>query len=123
MIWKRGAQEAAIDAALADWCRDQTPQAVEARLQECGVAAHVVASPDDLARDPQLAAWGHFQSLPRSDGTPAYHESCRFALSRTPARTERAAPEYGRDTRAVLTRVLELDPAHIAELERDGVLT
>ncbi len=119
----RQAQEAMIDAALAAWCRDQTPQAVETRLQARGVAAHVVASPDDLARDAQLAAWGHFQSLPRTDGTPAYHESCRFALSRTPAQTLRAAPDYGRDTRAVLSGLLGLDPAQIAQLEQDGVLT
>ena len=119
----RRAAEVEIDALLAQWCRDQTPQAVEQRLQACGVAAHVVASPADLAIDAQLEAWGHFQTLPRTDGTPAHHEACRFQLGLTPAKTLRAAPEYGRDTRQILAEYLGLDAAQIDQLEKDGVLT
>ncbi|MCA0869260.1 CoA transferase [Seohaeicola saemankumensis] len=119
----RYADEAAIDAALAAWCRGQSAQAVEDRLQAAGVAAHVAASPADLAADPQLAAWGHFQTRPRSDGTPAHHETCRFQLSLTPAEVTRAAPEYGRDTQQVLIDWLGMDPAEIAGLEAAGVLT
>ena len=119
----RRAAEAELDTILADWCRDQTPEAVELRLQSRDVAAHVVASPADLAADAQLGAWGHFQTLPRTDGTPAHHEACRFQLGLTPAQTSRAAPEYGRDNRQILTDYLGLDAVQIDALERDGVLT
>jgi crotonobetainyl-CoA:carnitine CoA-transferase CaiB-like acyl-CoA transferase len=119
----RKSHEDRIDAALAGWCRDQKAQAVEDRLQARGVAAHVAASPADLAADPQLAAWGHFQTRPRTDGTPAHHEACRFKLSLTPAEVTRSAPEYGRDTAKVLRDWLGLDTAEIAELEASGVLT
>lgn len=119
----RRAAEVEIDARLAQWCRDQPPQAVEQRLQACGVAAHVVASPADLAIDAQLEAWGHFQTLPRTDGIPAHHEACRFQLGLTPAKTLRAAPEYGRDTRQILAEYIGLDAVQIDQLERDGVLT
>ena len=119
----RRAVEAEIDTILADWCRGQPPEAVELRLQGRGVAAHVVASPADLAADAQLGAWGHFQTLPRTDGTPAHHEACRFQLGLTPAKTGRAAPEYGRDNRQILADYLGLDAAQIDALERDGVLT
>ena len=119
----RKAGEDAIDAALADWCRGQTPQAVEDRLQARSVAAHVAASPADLAADPQLAHWGHFQTRPRPDGTPAHHEACRFRLSLTPAEVQRAAPAYGRDTDKVLRDWLGLDAARIEELEAAGVLS
>lgn len=119
----RKAAEARIDRALADWCRTQDAGAVEARLQSKGIAAYVVASPADLAVDPQLAAWGHFQTTPRTDGTPAHHEACRFQLSLTPAEVRRSAPEYGRDSREVLSGWLDLSPAEIDRLAAAGVLT
>ncbi|MEZ5676783.1 MAG: CoA transferase [Thalassovita sp.] len=119
----RKASEDAINAGLAAWCQDKTPNQAEAILQRAGVAAAVVASAKDLAEDAQLAAWGHFQTTPRTDGTPAHHESCRFQLSLTPAQVMRSAPEYGRDTRAVLAEWLHLDTARIDQLETDGALT
>lgn len=119
----RIAQEGLIDAALADWCRDKPAAEVEHLLQKVGVAAGVVASPTDLAEDPQLTAWDHFQTTPRSDGTPAHHEACRFQLSDTPADVRLAAPDYGRDTDQVLRDWLGMDEGQIAELHETGVLT
>jgi crotonobetainyl-CoA:carnitine CoA-transferase CaiB-like acyl-CoA transferase len=72
--------------------------------------------------DPQLAAWGHFQNTSRTDGTPAYHEACRFQLSLTPAEVRRSAPEYGRDSRGVLSEWLDFCPAEIDRLVAAGVL-
>lgn len=119
----RKAGEAKIDAVLNAWCKDREAQDVETVLQAKGVAAYVAASPADLAADPQLAAWGHFQNTPRTDGTPAHHEACRFQLSLTPAEVRRAAPEYGRDTRDVLSGFLGMDAAEIDRLAAEGVLT
>ena len=118
----RHADEARIDEALAAWTREMTAQEAEDLLQDAGIAAHVVASPDDLARDPQLAALGHFASTPRADGTPAWHEACRFVLSGTPALTAFAAPHFGRDSDAILTE-LGLPPDRIAQLHANGILT
>lgn len=119
----RKAAEDSIDAALTDWCQGQEAGAVEARLQARGVAAHVVASPDDLAADQQLKDWGHFAQLPRSDDTPSHFETCRFQLSATPAKVMRAAPHYGRDTDTVLSAWLGHDAEEIARLRAAGVLT
>jgi crotonobetainyl-CoA:carnitine CoA-transferase CaiB-like acyl-CoA transferase len=83
----------------------------------------VAATPADLAADAQLAHWGHFETRPRTDGTPAHHETCRFQLSLTPAEVRVAAPEYGRDTNLVLRDWLGLDEARIAELREAGALT
>ena len=114
--------EAEIDAALADWTRELTAQEAEDLLQDAGIPAHVVASPDDLAHDPQLAKLGHFASTPRSDGTPAWHEACRFVLSHTPAQTTLCAPHFGRDTTAILTG-LGLTPDQIEALETANIIT
>lgn len=117
----RRAEEERINKALVTWCRDQKAGQVEERLQARGVAAHVAAAPADLEADPQLNEWGHFQSMPRTDGTAAHHEACRFQLSLTPADVRRSAPEYGRDTRRVLTDWLGMDRALLDRLDRDGV--
>ncbi|MBY6159144.1 CaiB/BaiF CoA-transferase family protein [Pseudooceanicola nitratireducens] len=119
----RIAQERMIDSALADWCQGRDAAEVAALLQEAGVAAAVAATPADLAADTQLAHWGHFETRPRTDGTPAHHETCRFQLSLTPAEVSVSAPEYGRDTDLVLRDWLGLDDARIAELREAGALT
>ena len=119
----RRTSEARIDAALSDWCRDKFAADVVALLQGAGVAAAVAAAPVDLAADADLAAWDHFQTRPRGDGSPAHHEACRFKLSATPAEVGRAAPDYGRDTAAVLRDWLGLSDARIEELRAGGVLT
>ena len=119
----RRAAEGEIDAALAGWCRDRPAADMADRLCAAGIAAAVVASPADLAKDPQLAAWEHFQTRPRGDGSPAHHEACRFRLSLTPAEVRRAAPDYGRDTDAVLRDRLGMGRAQIEALRAAGVLT
>lgn len=118
----RQAAEEAIDAQLADWCRTRDASEVEALLQARGIPAHVVASADDLAADPQLAAWGHFLRLDRPDGTPSWIEACRFALSATPGVPARAAPHYGRDTETVL-RDAGMSAGDLAALAAAGTLT
>lgn len=118
----RLAGQAQIDAALAEWCSTQDADQVEALLQATGVAAHVVASTHDLARDPQLAEWGHFVRVPRSDGSVSIVEACRFSLSDTPAITQLSAPDYGRDTQVILDKVLGYDATQVAALQKAGAL-
>lgn len=118
----RIAKEEMIDNALSEWCSHKSATEVEHLLQQAGVAAAVAANPSDLAEDPQLAAWDHFQATPRSDGTSAHHEACRFKLSDTPADVRLSAPEYGRDTDHVLRKWLNLDEDQIAELYETAVL-
>ena len=112
-----------IDGVLADWCASRAAPEVAAALQAVGVAAAVTATAADLAVDAQLAAWDHFQTQPRGDGSPAHYEACRFQLSVTPGEVRRAAPVYGRDTEAVLRDWLGYDAARIAALQEAGALT
>lgn len=112
-----------IDTILADWCRSRSAPELASALQAVGVAAAVAATAADLAKDAQLAAWDHFQTMPRGDGSLAHHEACRFQLSGTPGEVQRAAPVYGRDTEAVLQDWLGYDATRIAALQEAGVLT
>ena len=59
----RTAHAAALAAVLDAWARPQTAEALVARLQAAGVPAAVVATPADLADDPQLRARGWWRRV------------------------------------------------------------
>jgi crotonobetainyl-CoA:carnitine CoA-transferase CaiB-like acyl-CoA transferase len=118
----RAAAQGQIDAALSEWCATQDAEQIETFLQAKGVPAYVVASTHDLAQDAQLAEWGHFVRVPRSDGSVSIVEACRFDLSETPAITQLSAPDYGRDTEAILNDVLGYSSDQIDALHLSGAL-
>ena len=49
-------------------------------------------------------------------------EACRFILSETPAKIERASPDYGRDNDYVLSEILNYPPKDIEKLQASGAL-
>ncbi|MBV8771226.1 MAG: CoA transferase [Deltaproteobacteria bacterium] len=84
--------------------------------------AHVVQDASDLYRDPQLQHRHHFVTLSHSELGQTWVENSRFALSRTPARVERAAPMLGEHNQFVLEHILGYDEGRIAELVGAGSL-
>lgn len=60
---ERWCAAAGPDARFAAWARAQPAEAAVARLQAGGVAAAVVATPADLAADPQLRARGWWRRV------------------------------------------------------------
>ncbi|MGR3453089.1 CoA transferase [Pseudooceanicola sp.] len=118
----RKANEARIDAALAEWCAAQESTDVETRLQAKGIPAHIAASAEDIYADPQIRHWHHFIEVPRGNGEMSVVEACRWHLSRTPAEPPRSSPDYGRDNLTVLRDLLQYDAARIETLEQAGVL-
>ena len=101
----RLAQEAVLDAALAEHTRPLDAFALMHRLQAAGIEAGVVQTCDDLLRDPQLAHRGHFVRLAhRHLGELAFeHYGIRF--SENPRRIETPAPDLGEHTQSVLGAV------------------
>jgi crotonobetainyl-CoA:carnitine CoA-transferase CaiB-like acyl-CoA transferase len=118
----RKANEARIDAALAEWCAAQESTDVETRLQAKGIPAHIAASAEDIYADPQIRHWHHFIEVPRGNGEMSVVEACRWHLSRTPAEPPRSSPDYGRDNLTVLRDLLQYDAARIETLEQAGAL-
>lgn len=118
----RRANADALDALVAAWTGTQDPHAAEAALQEVGVPAAVLATSEDLCRDPQLAHREHVQQVthPTYGTTPI--EGSRFRLSRTPAVKHEAAPTLGRDNDQVLREILGYDEERVTELVIAGAL-
>ncbi len=119
----RLAHEAELDGQMAAWTRARTPHETQRLLQEAGVPAAAVQTPEQrIDLDPNTAAWGlwpeveHLQmGRVRVDGVPVH-------LSGTDWRIERAAPCLGQDNDYVFGEILGLAPAEIAALRDEGVL-
>src|SRR5262249_28048253 len=119
----RSAHAAELDALVAAWTRDLDADELMERLQAAGVAAGRVADAADLcARDPQLAARGHFVDVPTPEGGTVRLDGPAVLLSETPARVRGPGPLLGEHTDEVLHEVLGLDPNEIAALRADGVV-
>src|SRR5439155_932372 len=87
---------AELDRLVAAWSRTQVAEEAMALLQTAGVAAGVVANAEDLcARDPQLAARGHFVEVPTPEGRTVRIDGPPFLLSDTPARLGGPGPLLG----------------------------
>src|SRR5262249_26410410 len=119
----RAAHAAELDALVAAWTRDLDADELMGRLQAAGVAAGRVADAADLcARDPQLAARGHFVDVPTPEGGTVRLDGPAFLMSETPARVRGPGPLLGEHTDEVLHGLLGLDAEEIVRLRADGVV-
>src|SRR5262249_59629308 len=110
----RLAHAAELDRLVAEWTRTQDADEAMARLQSAGVIAGRVADAADLcARDPQLAARGHFVDVPTPEGRVVRMDGPPFLLSETPARVSGPGPLLGEHTDEVLRGVLGLSEEEI----------
>ncbi|MFB9764492.1 CoA transferase, partial [Nocardioides kongjuensis] len=95
-----------------------------ADLQAQGIAAHPVRDGRDLVDlDPQLAARGFYRTLTHPIAGPVLHEGLVEHLAATPGALTAPAPLLGQHTDELLTELLGLDPAELATLHQEGVLS
>ena len=117
----RHANAEALDLVLGELARVHDGNALEARLQARGIAAHTVQDSAAGCADPQLEARGHFVRIESGDAYTIV-EDTRSRLSRTPARIRHGIPTMGRDNWEILTGLLGYDEARVAELAAAGVI-
>jgi crotonobetainyl-CoA:carnitine CoA-transferase CaiB-like acyl-CoA transferase len=111
-----------LDTLVNEWTRRLEAHEIEHRLQARGVPAHVVQNPHDMFEDTQLRYRNHFVEVPHPELGTMWVENSRFALSKTPARVERAAPMLGEHNQYVLEHILGYGEDRIAELVAAGAL-
>ena len=90
-----------LDAAIGEWTRGWQAEALMYLLQEAGVPAGVVQTPEDLRNDPQLAHRGHFWTLDHPTMGRRAYDGPTFRLSETPANLHKGAPLLGEDNEYV----------------------
>ena len=110
-----------LDAAIGDWSRRRSVQAVLQALDAASVPAGKIYTVADIAADPHYAARGMLQQVTMSDGSILAVPGFVPKLSLTPASHRRHAPALGQDTDAVL-REVGLSDEQIAQLHARGVV-
>ena len=119
----RRAARGRIDEALRGWCAGQDGHALAARLKAAGAPASAVLRPSDLYHDAQLAHRGFFVTLEHPVMGPTPYDGLATIFSETPGVLSKAAPLLGEDTHHVLTELLGLSAAEVAEFAAAGALT
>jgi crotonobetainyl-CoA:carnitine CoA-transferase CaiB-like acyl-CoA transferase len=112
-----------LDAWLAQWTSGHQAEEVEARLQDAGVPAGIVAGAQDVCRrDPQLAARDHFVDVTTPAGDTVRLDGPPFPPDDGFARVRGPGPLLGEHTRAVLAQILGLAPDELDALEASGAI-
>jgi crotonobetainyl-CoA:carnitine CoA-transferase CaiB-like acyl-CoA transferase len=118
----RRARADLLDERLAKACARRAGPELEARLLAAGVPAALVLDGADVARDAQLAARGHFLTIPHPEGGTTTIEGPRTLLSESPAQPGREVPTLGRDNDRILREILGYDDERCTELVIAGAL-
>lgn len=118
----RKANEGALDEAVGAWTALLTADEIEQRLVAEGVPVHRVSTAPDTFADPQLAARGHYITVPNPELGPIVVEASRLVLSRTPAQVRWAGPVLGQHNEDVLRGILGMDDEAIGDLIAQGAL-
>jgi crotonobetainyl-CoA:carnitine CoA-transferase CaiB-like acyl-CoA transferase len=115
-VAERHEQHDELDEIIAGWARGQDGVALMHRLQDVGVAAHIVANSPEYTADPQIIHRGQQVEVPHAKQGTTIVDASRFALSRTPAQVTYGGPTLGEHSFDILTEVLGYDSDRIAEL-------
>ncbi|MDH3679007.1 MAG: CoA transferase [Acidimicrobiia bacterium] len=110
-----------LDEAIAAWTVGFTNTDLATRLQGVGVAAHVVATNEDILQDSHVMESGWYQARPSSRFTRDLFSGYPIRMSETPGSWERAGPSSGEHTVEVLTGVAGMSEDEVAKLIDDGL--
>ncbi len=105
-----------LDAVIEARTRGYDGNELMYRLQDVGVAAHVVQNSPEYTADPQVRHRGQQVEVPHAKQGTTVVDASRFVLSRTPASVSYGGPTLGEHTFEVLTEVLGYDSDRIADL-------
>ncbi|MCP5026346.1 MAG: CoA transferase [Actinomycetia bacterium] len=105
-----------LDERIEAWTSSLDGDELMVRLQELGVAAHIMQHSPELVADPQLVHRGQFVAVEHGKADQFFVDGSRFRFSRTPAAVTHAGPCYGEHTFEVLTDILGYGGDRIAEL-------
>lgn len=118
----RKANEAALDACVAEFTRGHDRHALAERLQATGVAASAVETALDLAHSAYLEARGFFTTLTHREAGTHRHPGLPFHAENSSGSARTASPPYGEGNRYVLEEVLGLPPERVEALLASDVL-
>ena len=117
----RRANEDALDALVADWCKDQDRWQLTEQLQALGIAAFPTMDTADVIHDPHLIQRGFIETLPHPEVGGRAHSGIPWIMAERPNGVASAAPCLDADTDDVLADWLNMDDASVANLREQGI--
>jgi crotonobetainyl-CoA:carnitine CoA-transferase CaiB-like acyl-CoA transferase len=121
-VAERLAQRARLDAAVADWTREQDGRELMQRLQRAGIPAAAVYDMRDVLDDPQLTARRFWQMVERAYVGVQPGPVPPYRVGDAPYRIDAPAPTLGQHNRQVLGELLGLADAELERLANEGVI-
>lgn len=114
--------EDAIERAIEAWTRDRDADRAMAELQAAGIAAGVVRLPGDLLQDRHLRSRAFLQEIDRAFMGRHPQPSMPIREGERPYEIRTAPPTLGQYNGEILSGLLGLSDAEIAQLEEDGII-
>ncbi|WP_095205252.1 CaiB/BaiF CoA-transferase family protein [Mesorhizobium carmichaelinearum] len=118
----RRAAEDVIEEGVAAWTRSRDADEAMSELQAAKVAAGVARKPNDLLNDRHLASRAYMQQVERAFVGLHPQPSMPIREGPGPYTIRTAAPTLGQHNRDILSGLLGLSDAEIAQLARDGII-
>ena len=109
-----------LDEIIGGWTTGFRNTDLAGRLQRVGVPAHIVATNEDILQDAHVMESGWYAARPSSRFTRDLFSGFPVRMTATPGSWERAGPSSGEHTVDVLTRVVGMTDAEVAQLVADG---
>ncbi len=114
--------ERLIDEKIEAWTSENDRYRLMELLQAAGVRASVVQNPEDrVEHDPQSQARGWWGSMEHEQLGVHTHDGVNPRLSKTPGEARIPSPMIGQHTSEVMSRVIGMSEAEIAEHQEIGV--
>jgi crotonobetainyl-CoA:carnitine CoA-transferase CaiB-like acyl-CoA transferase len=118
----RKANEARLDALIAEWTADKTYVEAMHLLQAEGVAATPSFKAQDLFSDPHMLQRGALQEVDHPVLGRRHTITSPYLMSETPTRIRGSAPRLGEDNDYVLGKLLGLSKDEIERLAEAKVV-
>lgn len=117
----RKENEEEVNYLIEDWTSQHSAEEVMTLMQSAGIAAGLVATGEDLLRDPQLQTRRRFWPMEHAEIGLFYHLGEPFHLRRTPAEPRLAAPCLGEHTEFVCKEILGMSDTEFVRQLNKGV--
>ena len=115
----RLAQQEQLDNQIGTWTVNFDADDLAHRLQNVGVAAHVVSTNEDLLHDTHTMSRNWYQVASHARFGRDVFSDCAVKLKGTPGRWTDAGPSWGQHTREVLRDVAGMSDEEISQLVTD----
>jgi len=122
-VMVRKENEDELERRIGEWTAQRTPEEVMTFLQSAGVPAGIVATSEELFKDPQLKYREHFNVLEHKVIGPYSYERPSFHFSKMPHQQQRPSPLIGEHNEYVLRELLGYTDDEIAEFLINGAIT